>query len=741
MKLQPTPPPATRLIVIRWISLLAALVVLVIAPSAAHAHGYIVRAIPEDQARLERSPARVQFWFSESLEPQFSSVRVIDPTNAVIAEGGAAPSDDSLLEARLPNDLPDGAYIVELRIAFASDGHVQAARQVFYVGETTATLDGAGIGDEVAALEVVWRTLLLTSFTVLAGALTLYALVLVPAWGNPKHTAGLLPPRVMRQLNLLIIVGLAGAVAGNGLALVQQSMTFFGADVGRVLSEGLWQTVRNSTRFGDTWNWRMALLMGMAAVHAASLYLWKSQPGLVRAFWTANGWAAALTFATMSIASHAAGALTLPWIAVISDWLHGAMVGVWLGGVIALACVLPAALAPLAGDGRRLALLAAMRRFSPLAAGCLGVVIATGIYNSTHWIAETDDLSTRYTLTLAIKIGMVIALVGLGAAHHMALRPERYARWGSVIARVQGFIPTLRLESVVAVFTLIGAAVLSATPVPQPAFAQPPAPTAIQTQNGLTAAVTLTPGGPGVNTYDIVLTRAGQSVLGESVRVRMASPERDWRGRWLTADDLGDGLYVAAGGEIDRVGTWWTLIVVDDTRFAFAWPITDAASVIESRPLTLWGAAALVIACAALVNLLLPALRGLAARMDWSPAAVTVGVAASAVTVVIVGLSIVIMQQVSLQYAADTEPPPSVINPVLPAVESLMRGRAALESACAWADTPAFAELERRLTRTRDETLYALVTVGGAGLPACTLDADAAWDVVNHVRALERSDG
>ena len=47
------------------------------------AHGYIVRALPEDRAALERAPARLQYWFSESLEPAFSTLALRDPRRPV----------------------------------------------------------------------------------------------------------------------------------------------------------------------------------------------------------------------------------------------------------------------------------------------------------------------------------------------------------------------------------------------------------------------------------------------------------------------------------------------------------------------------------------------------------------------------------------------------------------------------------------------------------------------------------
>lgn len=155
----------------------------ILAFQRAQAHGYIVRSIPEDRATLERASLRLQYWFSEDLEPDFSSITVRDQAGNIVAEGGVSPDDRSLMKVRLPTSLPDGAYINEQRVAFASDGHVIVESRVFFVGQAAGDIAGLAASDQVVGLEVVWRTLV-------------YApLVLLPAWGSKSYPAGHLPPR------------------------------------------------------------------------------------------------------------------------------------------------------------------------------------------------------------------------------------------------------------------------------------------------------------------------------------------------------------------------------------------------------------------------------------------------------------------------------------------------------------------------------------------------------------------
>jgi putative copper export protein/methionine-rich copper-binding protein CopC len=716
-----------------WIS--AVLLLLLLSPRPVAAHGYLVRSIPEDRATLERAPARVQYWFSESLEPEFSSITVRDSAGTTVATGGVDERNTALMSARLPTDLADGAYIAELRLAFASDGHVLVESRVFFIGEVSGGVTGTLSSDLPVPLEIVWRAALLASSTLLLGLFGLYALVLIPAWGNPTHKAGLLPPRVMNRLTLLAAVALAVAFGANILALLQQTMVFFGADIGRVLSDGLWNVVRIGTRFGDTWNARMVLLLIVAAGLAASVYFRREQPETVRAFWTAGAWVMMLVMGTFSVASHAAGSPVLPWLALISDWLHALATGFWAGGAAALVLILPVALQPYTGDARRTALLAALRRFSGVAAAGLVVVVATGIYNALNWFSEPDDLPTTYGGALLLKLLLVALLAAIGAAHHAALRPERYARWASVTRRVSAFMPTLRVEALLVLLVLGAVGLLSATPPPRPTVQEIPPPRAVQTVGDYTLNVTLAPGGPGVNTLDIVLTQDGQPVDGLEVRARMADPALDMRGAWLDAEGIGDGVYTAADA-LDRAGTWWTIVEIGETRAAFTWDIRAEAAVAQTRDPNVLNLLALVGVLVALGYAAAPSFNRFVQRLDLSPTTVTVALGATVATIAIIVAGIWLTAQSGEQYAAQINPPPQVVNNVLPDSESLARGQAAFASSCGW-NSGEVAELTRRLPRMRDEDLYAAVRDGWRGQPACALDEGQRWDVVNYLRSLE----
>jgi putative copper export protein/methionine-rich copper-binding protein CopC len=716
----------------------------------AQAHGYIVRAIPANRAVLERPPTRLQFWFSESLEPRFSELLLRDAAGQVLAAGGVDARNPTLLTLQVPpGTLGEGAYIVELRPAFASDGHVTAESSLFYVGDEVAGVDALARDDRARPLEVLWKALLLCGTSLLFGTALLYDRVLWPAWGSAAYPAGGLPPRVMQRLNRSLWTGLGLALVASLLALLQQTMVFFNVDALTVLRDGLWQIVRSGSRTGDVWTARLLFLLLLLALFVFSQRYGRTTPALIRPAWAAAVWLIALIIGTQAVISHAAGSPVLPWLALLMHWGHTLAVAFWVGGVVALALVLPVALQPYQGAARQAALLAVMQRFSRLMTLLVALVITTGMYNATNWFFTPADVVSGYGAALGLKLLLVALLLAVAALHHVALRPALAARLERflsqrLIVRAGQFGGLLRLEAVFASLTLALAALLSATPIPQPATfaAQLPALTGTQTVAGLAVSITLSPGAPGINTLDVVLSQDGQPVTAP-VEVQWASPAQDSRTRWLPADPVAGGLYTLAADAINTPGTWWLLVDVNPgdpagfRRAFFALEIAPEAAVLSSRPPSLPALAALALVVLAAIRLLRPLLRWLAARLNLHPASLLIGGGAIAISVALLAVAVIGVQQEQVRFQQALRPPPARLNPVPPDAASLARGEALYQAHCLiWQTARDFQPLLRSLDTLRDEDLYALPAAGWRSVPPCTrpLTEAQTWDVVNFLR-------
>lgn len=743
------------------------LIVTLIAPLfEANAHGYVVRAIPADRSTLERPPTRLQYWFSEDLEPRFSEIKLRDQSGEVIASGAVDELNHALLALSVPAGLSDGAYIVELRPAFASDGHVIAESRVFFVGEAVGEAVGGVAGsaadDRAIPLEVLWRAGLNLANFLFFGTSLLYSAVLLPAWGRSHNLQAPLPWRVMRRLRGCLFAALLLAILANLLGLLQQSMVFFNTDAVQVIQQNLWGVVLIGSRFGDIWLFRMVLLIFCGVLLFAAEYYRQLMPRLTAGIWAGMAWLGALFIGLSMVTGHTAGSTVLPWLAIAVDWLHALVAAFWLGGALALTLVLKPALAALDDESRAQAMRAVLRRFSRMVAPLVALLLVSGIYNALKFFVTPEDLDSSYGRALAMKLLMIAPVLLLGAWQHIALRPQLVARLQSALAilprRLQAGMEraaatgaALRLEAILMLALLVAVAWLSATPVPEPA-SLPKAvetPQLTQTVGDFTITAVVIPGGPGVNTYDTVVRRGGAPATDVSVYTQLVNPERGRRSPWHLTEQVEAGLYVAAGDDIEAAGEWWSLIDIVEsnakvTRMAASWSISEAAAVVQTRPPNMAHLATLLALALLLGALTQRKARRLLAAMSITPATalLSAGVLALSIGVMVFGALLIGERQ--RNYEATLNPPPARVNTVLPDAASLARGEALYRARClVWQGQSAdFRALRQRLGSARDDLLYGVVVGGWRDLPACEgeLSERDQWDIVNYFRTFESRD-
>ena len=92
--------------------------------SVASAHAFLDHATPAVGSTVHGSPAQVKLWFTQHLEPAFSSVQVLDGSGKRVdkADAHVDTGDPALLVVSLPL-LPVGTYRVTWRV-LSVDTHV-----------------------------------------------------------------------------------------------------------------------------------------------------------------------------------------------------------------------------------------------------------------------------------------------------------------------------------------------------------------------------------------------------------------------------------------------------------------------------------------------------------------------------------------------------------------------------------------------------------------------------------------
>ena len=95
-----------------------------VACSTARAHAFLDHAAPAVGSTVHAPPAQVRLWFTQQLEPAFSSVRVVDRSDKRVDRGdtNVDARDGTILQVSVPALAP-GRYRVVWRV-LSVDTHV-----------------------------------------------------------------------------------------------------------------------------------------------------------------------------------------------------------------------------------------------------------------------------------------------------------------------------------------------------------------------------------------------------------------------------------------------------------------------------------------------------------------------------------------------------------------------------------------------------------------------------------------
>jgi copper resistance protein C len=104
-----------------------------VAYSTVHAHAFLDHAAPAVGSTVRAPPVQVRLWFTQQLEPAFSSVRVVDRSDKRVDRGDAKVDarDARVLQVSVPALAP-GRYRVVWRV-LSVDTHVSEGDFTFDV--------------------------------------------------------------------------------------------------------------------------------------------------------------------------------------------------------------------------------------------------------------------------------------------------------------------------------------------------------------------------------------------------------------------------------------------------------------------------------------------------------------------------------------------------------------------------------------------------------------------------------
>jgi hypothetical protein len=113
---------------------IAIVLIAILLPAAAHAHAFLDHASPRVGSTVATAPRELLLWFTEKLEPAFSTVEVRNAQGAVVSSKAQVAGSDGT-ELRVPlKALPPGTYSVTWRV-LSVDTHRTQGNFTFHVGQ------------------------------------------------------------------------------------------------------------------------------------------------------------------------------------------------------------------------------------------------------------------------------------------------------------------------------------------------------------------------------------------------------------------------------------------------------------------------------------------------------------------------------------------------------------------------------------------------------------------------------
>lgn len=507
------------------------------APASAHA--LAVSSTPPPGATLAASPRTVTIVFSESPDPRLSSILVLDSAGGAhqVGRSAAVPGQPNTLQVAV-GSLGAGVYTVSWRTISKVDGHLASGSFAFGVKVTPT---GA------AATSAVVRSPAASTWAVAArwffyiGTIGLVGAALIASLAG-----------TLRRIRWMAFIAWLLA-SGGVVALEEQQRRSDGIPLRHALSSSLGHQVL----------WRSIPL-----ICAGAALVWMATRARSRLPLIAVGAAALAAMFGDVEASHVSGERSWRWFHLLTQWVHFASAGVWLGGLAILLGTL-AAIEP----AKRPALLA---RFSTVALVSVLTVATTGLLRGLDEIRSWHGLfDTAFGKWAIVKISVLLVLIVLGILQRRRGLPLAFRGATSLVRR------TGTGELVLAGVVLVAAGFLQSI-APPSATSAPKSPPPL-VANGHDFATTvrvrlqISPGTAGFNRFTLHAFDydTGHPIGPSSVSLTFDLPARpDIGSSTLSLARQPGGAYGAVSPNLSVSGTWTIDVLIQRGAQSAEIPLT-----------------------------------------------------------------------------------------------------------------------------------------------------------------------
>jgi len=434
-------------------------------PAIASAHAILLRSDPAKDSVLSIAPKQVRMWYSEALNPAFSTAVVVNGENKRVDNRDAhvSSSDQTEMDVTLQPNLPPAVYIVIWRTDSAADGHILRGSFIFSIanadgtvptlapganpganalggGNLTGLYTGQFDGPTVFNLIMITLVELGAIFWMGAQLWINFVLSISSETHSEERAANEQSQRRFERyfsLPTLIVLFLA-----NIGVLVGQALNLTGGGLAQAISPTLLVELATSGRFGIYWMMREVVIL-LAIILAIYMIVQQQRSRITRiALPIANLVLASALLIAITMSGHAAAVNpNIVSYAIIIDWLHLLAASLWVGGMMYIATNYLPVLKRLHIPQQARSLVTVLPYFSPLAIAGVVIMSITGPFSATfHLTSWQQFLSTAYGRALLVKIALIGGLLITSAIHLGILRPrlkKEYLKYSYAANRLQ----------------------------------------------------------------------------------------------------------------------------------------------------------------------------------------------------------------------------------------------------------------------------------------------------------------
>ena len=366
------------------------------------AHPFTEETIPNLSSNAPTGVSEVIVYFSEPVELNFSTLKVLDNNGNQIDNKDTDYYQDEKSLIVTTSPLEDGVYTVTTKVLSKIDGHLVPGAFLFAVGDAVIDpklLDNQSSAELIFFPEAGARFPGIVGQTIVLGVIIASLII----WGTQNKQL------IKEELEQIEITHHQKFMSITGIGLV---LIF----ISNVLMIAV-QTVRLETspieaiqtNFGSIWLIRMAITIVLLGIwfgldRKRNLTKKTQIPMLI---------AMLALIGTSSLIGHGAASGETP--ALILDYIHNLVAAVWIGGIFYFVFTLLPTLSKLKEINREKMSLALIPRFSIAFVISIGIVIITG--PTLLWFLESDVgliTDSLYGQLIMLKITIAAVMISLG---------------------------------------------------------------------------------------------------------------------------------------------------------------------------------------------------------------------------------------------------------------------------------------------------------------------------------------